>query len=195
MGRIYGHRFVSLQSARPHLICGATGAGRRGHIVGVVCRRLFAAAYRRSIVLQQESLLEKRTARLLPDGCGHRRHYSLGNYRQSELGLTFLAAGRYAGEHTNSYQSISLSSFLYVAANPLCGHAQTFDWARQTGGDGVHGIAVDAHGYSYGAGNLGGSISLGPWPLTSTGSTDIFVAKFDDLGNCVWAHKAGCSWM
>jgi hypothetical protein len=85
--------------------------------------------------------------------------------------------------------------FLFIFVFTICAHAQTFDWARPTGGNGVYGIAVDAHGNSYAAGNFGGSISLGPWQLTSTGNPDIFVAKYDDAGNCVWAHKAGCRWM
>jgi hypothetical protein len=52
-------------------------------------------------------------------------------------------------------------------------------------------IAVDAGGNSYVTGIFRGNASFGTTNLTSSGSTDIFIAKYDASGNVLWAKQAG----
>ncbi|MCK9610989.1 MAG: SBBP repeat-containing protein [Candidatus Cloacimonas sp.] len=74
--------------------------------------------------------------------------------------------------------------------------AQNVDWlwAKKAGGtsyDSSSSIAVDANGNSYITGYFYGSATFGTTTLTSSGGSDIFVAKLDINGNWLWAKKAG----
>ena len=72
-------------------------------------------------------------------------------------------------------------------------------WAKRAGGtsdDGGVGIALDGAAHSYVTGQFVGSATFGPGEtnettLTSAGSDDIFVAKYDASGDLVWAKRAG----
>ena len=72
-------------------------------------------------------------------------------------------------------------------------------WAKRAGGTSIdfgRGIAVDGSGNGYVTGNFNGSATFGPGQtnettLTSAGSGDIFVAKYDASGDLVWAKRAG----
>jgi len=67
-------------------------------------------------------------------------------------------------------------------------------WAKQAGGtidDYGNSIAVDANGNIYVTGRFYGSSTFGTTNLTSSGGSDIFVAKLDINGNWLWAKKAG----
>ncbi|MBP7333457.1 MAG: SBBP repeat-containing protein [Candidatus Cloacimonas sp.] len=67
-------------------------------------------------------------------------------------------------------------------------------WAKQAGGtssDVSYNIAVDANGNSYVTGCFSGSANFGSTILTSSGSSDIFVAKMDSNKNYLWAKQAG----
>ena len=72
-------------------------------------------------------------------------------------------------------------------------------WVRQAGGnvyyalDEAYGIKADDDGNFYLAGHFEGSSYFGDTTLVSSGMTDIFCAKYDSLGNCIWAAKAGGS--
>jgi hypothetical protein len=69
-------------------------------------------------------------------------------------------------------------------------------WAKSAGGVGWEsgsGISCDASGNAYLTGRFSASLSLGSNTLTSSGSDDIFLAKYDPSGNVVWATKAGGS--
>ncbi|MDH3589388.1 MAG: SBBP repeat-containing protein [Gammaproteobacteria bacterium] len=68
-------------------------------------------------------------------------------------------------------------------------------WAEQAGGvtgsaTGT-GIAVDVSGNSYVGGEFSGSATFGITVLTSAGSEDIFIAKYDGSGTPLWAEQAG----
>jgi hypothetical protein len=69
-----------------------------------------------------------------------------------------------------------------------------FAWARRAGGteaDAASRIRVDGSGNSYVTGIFRGTATFGGTTLTSSGSTDIFIAKYDASGNVLWARQAG----
>lgn len=56
----------------------------------------------------------------------------------------------------------------------------------------ARGVAVDATGNIYVTGSFQSSgVGNGPYGLTSAGQSDVFVAKYDPLGNLVWAKSFG----
>ena len=67
-------------------------------------------------------------------------------------------------------------------------------WAQSGGGtlsDEGPSVAVDAAGNSYVTGSYRDTATFGPVTLTSAGSLDIFVVKYDGSGNVLWALSAG----
>jgi len=69
-------------------------------------------------------------------------------------------------------------------------------WAKgNTGGyiDGANAYsgATDANGNAYITGYFDGTVSFGGHSLTSAGSTDNFLVKYDPSGNVIWAKRAG----
>lgn len=68
-------------------------------------------------------------------------------------------------------------------------------WAKSAGGMGadvINSIDIDMSGNVYVAGYFSGvSITFGSTTLTSVGNADIFLAKYDVLGNFLWAKSAG----
>lgn len=76
--------------------------------------------------------------------------------------------------------------------------AQAFQWAVQGGGAGSsstsdkgEAVATDSQGNVIITGIFEGTAQFGTQSLTSAGSNDIFVAKYDSEGNLLWAVKAG----
>ncbi|MBL7712633.1 MAG: T9SS type A sorting domain-containing protein [Chitinophagaceae bacterium] len=81
-------------------------------------------------------------------------------------------------------------------------HAQTpvFDWARSawgTGNEQPAGIAADAAGNTYVAGNFDSNTDFDPGPgvlvLEPQGLSDIYLLKLDPGGSLVWAKQVGGS--
>ena len=76
-------------------------------------------------------------------------------------------------------------------------NAGTVKWAKSNGGAGseaVHGIAIDDTAGVVMTGNYGSSsIGFGTTTLTndSAGTMDLFIAKYDSLGNIKWAKTTG----
>jgi hypothetical protein len=67
-------------------------------------------------------------------------------------------------------------------------------WVISAGGSGRalgRSIAVDGSGNSYITGNFNGVLIFGSTALTSTGATNLFVAKVDKDGNFLWAATTG----
>ncbi|MPM15277.1 hypothetical protein SDC9_61645 [bioreactor metagenome] len=71
-------------------------------------------------------------------------------------------------------------------------------WAFHVGGSSAdygYGICTDDHGNFYITGVFYSTVDFDPgagsYPLTSSGGWDIFVAKYTDDGNLVWAKKMG----
>lgn len=53
------------------------------------------------------------------------------------------------------------------------------------------GIAIDANDNIYTTGYFTGTVTIGTTTLTSSGSSDILIVKYDPSGNILWAKKAG----
>ncbi len=75
-----------------------------------------------------------------------------------------------------------------------------FAWAKASSGSGSTvaqsaGLAFDASGNLIATGLFSGSVNFGtpasPLTLTSVGSTDVFIQKFDGSGNMLWAESIG----
>ena len=73
-----------------------------------------------------------------------------------------------------------------------------YRWANGRGGsgrDGGNGIAFDSTGNVYASGVFNGTVDFDPGDgtanLTSAGSSDIFISKFDSSGNYQWAKRIG----
>lgn len=72
-------------------------------------------------------------------------------------------------------------------------NSQSFDWATATGGGGsdqAYAIATDNNGHSYVTGWFTGSAHFGDIVLNSEGGKDVFLAKYNSLGEVLWAKKA-----
>ncbi|MGQ0828855.1 MAG: gliding motility-associated C-terminal domain-containing protein [Bacteroidota bacterium] len=71
---------------------------------------------------------------------------------------------------------------------------QTNYWMQRAGGltpdEGID-IAIDAAGNTYTTGYFSGSATFGTATLVSSGVTDVFITKVDNLGIFQWAVKAG----
>jgi hypothetical protein len=69
-------------------------------------------------------------------------------------------------------------------------------WVRTAGssaGDFATDVSIDANGNVFITGYYFGAINFGGNVLTNSGSSDVFVVKYDSSGNVVWAKKAGGS--
>ncbi len=69
-----------------------------------------------------------------------------------------------------------------------------FLWARGYGGirnDWVNSVAVDTSGNIYVTGIFVEKMDFGTVQLTSEGEEDVFIAKLDPNGNCLWAKNIG----
>lgn len=68
-------------------------------------------------------------------------------------------------------------------------------WAKSAGGPGAeeaNSIKTDFNGNSFLTGFFGSSMMIfGNSILINTGGVDVFVAKYDSLGNAIWGQKAG----
>jgi len=84
---------------------------------------------------------------------------------------------------------------VFVSKTNASGQLQ---WAFRVGGtsaDYGYGICTDSHGNFYITGVFYSTVDFDPgaanYPLTSSGGWDVFVAKFNNAGNLIWAKKMG----
>lgn len=54
-------------------------------------------------------------------------------------------------------------------------------------------VKTDSNGNIYVTGNFSGSLALGSTTLNNSGMNDLFIAKYDSIGNLLWAKKIGGS--
>jgi hypothetical protein len=103
--------------------------------------------------------------------------------------------GSQTANATIGFGTTNLTSFggddAYIAKFSPAGICE---WARQIGGSGKDEaieVAVQPNGDCYVVGDFSGTASLGPTSLTSSGGTDIFIARFTAAGVLQWARRAG----
>ncbi len=85
---------------------------------------------------------------------------------------------------------------IYIAKYDETG---TFQWAKRAGGastDDVNGIAaigtsIYITGFVFATANFNTPSTIGSNEIVSVGSSDIFIAKYDDTGTFQWAKRAG----
>jgi hypothetical protein len=93
----------------------------------------------------------------------------------------------------SSYNTTSSSDF-FIAKYNSSGNAL---WVKAAGtpGNDEEGsaVAVDDNGHAYVTGHFNSTITLGSYTLSNNGGihADVLIAKFDSLGNVVWAKNAG----
>jgi hypothetical protein len=87
---------------------------------------------------------------------------------------------------------------LSIAPASIFAQSAAYQWAKRMGGsdsDQGNAIATDANGNVYVTGDFEGTAdfdpSAGTANLTSTGTLDIFLAKYDASGNLLWANRMG----
>ena len=83
---------------------------------------------------------------------------------------------------------------VFIALFFSCTYSQSFQWAVHGGcnsGDYGNSIAVDAQGNSFVTGWYQNTATFGTVNLTSAGGYDIFIIKYDNSGQVVWAQSAG----
>jgi hypothetical protein len=73
---------------------------------------------------------------------------------------------------------------------------ENFKWVRQGGGTGTldnkaWSVCADQHGNVYATGEFYNSISMGNAVFTSSGNSDIFIARYTSSGTLVWARRVG----
>lgn len=79
----------------------------------------------------------------------------------------------------------------------ICNHssAQNWLWAQKAGGidaDGGNAITKDDFGNIYVTGGFSSSvINFGSFSLNNSGNFDLFIVKYNSLGNVLWATSAG----
>lgn len=95
----------------------------------------------------------------------------------------------------NIYLVAILIIFLFINFNMNAQQA-TWLWVKQAGGsdwDISNSIACDQNNNIYVTGFFSGNAMFSDTMLISYGDTDIFIAKYDSIGNLIWVKKAGGS--
>lgn len=80
---------------------------------------------------------------------------------------------------------------IFVAKMDTQGNWLWVTSAGSSGYDNSRGITIDDAGNLYIVGSFQNTALFGPYSITSSGGTDIFVAKMDANGNWLWATQAG----
>ncbi len=85
---------------------------------------------------------------------------------------------------------IAISLVIKVTAQPV-----TYNWAKGLAGSnqptGRMDMVRDNSGNLFVTGEFQGTRTFGTFTLTSAGYIDVYVAKFDTSGTCIWAKKGG----
>ncbi len=83
-----------------------------------------------------------------------------------------------------------------ISAQVLPGQAPDFLWAQRGGGNGYDGasdITVDNAGNIIVTGYFDSTATFGNYTLNSAGASDIYIAKYSNAGDVLWAVSAGGS--
>jgi hypothetical protein len=88
---------------------------------------------------------------------------------------------------------IIIAIFFLVGQN-LLAQSPSWIWANGEGDtdiEGSHCVTTDAFNNVYVTGLFRNTISFGTFTLTSAGLNDIFIVKYDAVGNVIWAKSEG----
>ncbi|MFN5317973.1 MAG: SBBP repeat-containing protein [Bacteroidia bacterium] len=111
------------------------------------------------------------------------------------LGWNFSKSVR---ENENKLKNLHLLLMSIIVLISGYSRAQNLEWAKKMGGplvDNANSIGLDSQGNVYTAGVFSGTADFDPGPgsslLSSEGGSDVFVTKFDNAGNLLWAKQFG----
>src|SRR5664279_2932897 len=91
---------------------------------------------------------------------------------------------------TFTYAFVMIQVILFFLTIEL--DAQNFKWAKSiTGAISGYKIAIDTKGNSFVTGAFQETVTFDTVTITSHGEGDIFIARYDSNGNCLWAKQAG----
>jgi hypothetical protein len=99
-----------------------------------------------------------------------------------------------AWRHSRRKIGSSLVVVAALAAAPASAQYPVHVWSQGIGGtsgDEGRGVGLDAAGNIYVTGVFGATVDFGGGPIASTGSTDIFLAKYGPDGNHLWSRNFG----
>ncbi len=88
--------------------------------------------------------------------------------------------------------------FLLINLTPKTSTGQSLDWVVQagsTGWDRANAVAIDQNNHVYSIGMFRGTVDFDPgddvYELNSVGEEDVFITKYDQNGNLLWALQYG----
>jgi hypothetical protein len=94
-------------------------------------------------------------------------------------------------------KKIILAITVILLATIVNAQPVTYDWAQSLAGktnyDGFIGMTRDGSGNIYITGEFAGSRSFGSFTLNGSSFSQIFVAKYNSTGTCLWAVKGGAN--
>jgi hypothetical protein len=118
--------------------------------------------------------------------------YGCGGIAVDAAGNVYIT-GSY--KYNSTFGATSLSSAgindIFVAKYNTSGSLQWVQSAGGTNEDGGYGIAIDAAGNVYITGYYYQTATFGATSITSAGSSDIVVAKYNTSGSLQWVQSAG----
>jgi len=123
------------------------------------------------------------------NGQGFSEGFSIAANNSSDVFI----AGQYINTITfGSYVLTSTGTNGFLAKYDSNGNVK---WAKGTTGGvtAASRVTTDNFGNTYVTGNFLNTVSFGSFSLTSVGNYDVFLAKYDSMGNEVWVRRAGGS--
>ena len=89
----------------------------------------------------------------------------------------------------------ALTSVFFLLAVLICAQEPQYNFAKSFGGSAVdkgNAIISDDEGNIYLTGEFSKTVDFGSGiSATSAGNVDFFLAKFDKMGNAIWARTGG----
>jgi len=90
-----------------------------------------------------------------------------------------------------SLASSSMNNIFIAKLDVDGNHVWSKSFVSGLSGQYCYDVCVDAGAYMYITGEMFGTVDFGGGPLTSSGSSDVFIAKFDTDGHHVWSENYG----